>query len=211
MTPNAALTSLLWVALAFFCGSLPLSLWLGRVALHVDIRQYGDGNPGAANVWRAGGKWWGLLAILLDALKGAIPVGIAAYGAGVQGWTLVAVALAPILGHAYTPFLAGQGGKALSVTFGIWTGLTLWQAPVVLGIAFAVWLKVLVVEGWAVLAGMLTLLAYFLVTGAPWEWLAVWAGSFVLFVWKHRQDYRRPPRWKEGWLAPLFRQSGKSS
>lgn len=196
---------LAWVALAFFCGSLPLSLWLGKVALHVDIRDYGDGNPGAANVWRAGGRWWGLLAILLDGFKGAIPVGIAAYGAGVQGWTLVAVALAPSLGHAWSPFLRFQGGKALSVTFGVWTGLTLWQAPVVLGIAFAVWLKILVVEGWAVLFGMLTLLVFFLATSAPWEWLAVWVGSLALLLYKHRADYRRPPRLQDGWLAPLFR------
>lgn len=203
MSPS--LTALLWVAFAFVCGSLPLSLWLGKAALHVDIRAYGDGNPGAANVWRAGGRWWGLLAILLDAFKGAIPVGVATYGAGVQGWTLVAVALAPILGHAWSPFLRFQGGKALSVTFGVWTGLTLWQAPVVLGIAFAVWLKILVVEGWAVLFGMLTLLVFFLATSVPWEWLAVWVGSLAIFLYKHRADYRRRPRLQDGWLAPLFR------
>jgi len=204
-TSGTAMTDLLWIALAFVCGSLPLSLWLGKVALHVDIREYGDGNPGAANVWRAGGRWWGLLAILLDAFKGAIPVGIAAYVAGVQGWALVAVGLAPILGHAYSPFLRFQGGKALSVTFGVWTGLTLWQAPVVLGIAFAIWLKILVVEGWAVLFGMLTLLVFFLATGAPWEWFGVWVGSFAIFLWKHRADYRRRPPLEDGWLAPLFR------
>jgi glycerol-3-phosphate acyltransferase PlsY len=188
------LQSLLWIAIAFVCGSLPLSYWLGRVALHTDIRQYGDGNPGATNVWRAGGPAWGLLAMALDFLKGAIPVGIANYVAGVQGWTLVALALAPILGHAYTPFLGFRGGKALAVTFGIWTGLTLWIVPVVLGVSFALWLKVLVVEGWAILAGMLTLLVFLLVTRADPAWLAVWLGSLILFLWKHRADYQRRPR-----------------
>ena len=190
------LQSLLWIAIAFVCGSLPLSYWLGRVALHTDIRQYGDGNPGATNVWRAGGPAWGLLAMALDFLKGAIPVGIANYVAGVQGWTLVALALAPILGHAYTPFLGFRGGKALAVTFGIWTGLTLWIVPVVLGVSFALWLKVLVVEGWAILAGMLTLLVFLLATRADPTWLAVWLGSLLLFLWKHRADYRRRPRSK---------------
>ncbi len=194
-------TALLWVAFAFFCGALPLSYWLGRIFLHVDIRQYGDGNPGAANVWRAGGKWWGLLAIFLDAFKGLIPVALANFSTGLTGWALVATALAPILGHAYTPFLRFNGGKALSVTFGVWTGLTLWQAPVVLGLAFAVWLKLLVVEGWAILAGMLTLLVFFVLTQAPPDWLAVWAGSLLLFLWKHRTDFRRPPNLRQGSLG----------
>lgn len=197
-------TNLMWIAFAFLCGALPMSYWLGKAFLHVDIRQYGDGNPGAANVWRAGGKWWGLLAIFLDALKGLIPVALANFWAGLAGWGLAATALAPILGHAYTPFLRFNGGKALSVTFGIWTGLTLWQAPVVLGLAFVVWLKVFVVEGWAILAGMLTLLAFFLITQAPPTWLAVWAGSFLLFMWKHRADFRRPPDVQAGILGRFF-------
>ncbi|KPK05115.1 MAG: hypothetical protein AMJ56_16395, partial [Anaerolineae bacterium SG8_19] len=67
---------LIWIALAFLCGSLPLSVWLGRLVLGIDIRQFGDGNPGAANVWRAGGAKWGLTAVLLDFLKGAIPVAL---------------------------------------------------------------------------------------------------------------------------------------
>lgn len=193
-------TDLLWIAFAFLCGSLPLSFWLGKLALHTDIRGYGDGNPGAANVWRAGGKWWGLLAILLDAFKGLIPVALANFWAGLVGWPLVAVCLAPILGHAYTPFLRFEGGKALAVTFGVWTGLTLWQGPVVLGLAFAFWIALVRVEGWAILAGMLTLLIYFLVTAAPATWLAVWAGSFLLFMWKHRGDFRRRPDLSRGIL-----------
>jgi glycerol-3-phosphate acyltransferase PlsY len=184
-----------------------MSYWLGKVFLHVDIRQYGDGNPGAANVWRAGGKWWGLLAIFLDAFKGLVPVALANFWAGLTGWGLAATALAPILGHAYTPFLRFNGGKALSVTFGVWTGLTLWQGPVVLGLAFAVWLKVLVVEGWAILAGMLTLLVFFLITQAPTTWLAVWVGSFLLFMWKHRSDFRRPPDLRAGLLGRLLSKS----
>lgn len=200
------MTTVLWIVFAFFCGSLPLSYWLGRIFLHTDIRQFGDGNPGAANVWRAGGRWWGLLAVFLDALKGLVPVALANFWAGLSGWPLAAVALAPILGHAYTPFLGFSGGKALAVTFGVWTGLTLWQGPVVLGAAFAVWLLILRVEGWAILAGMLTLLVYFLLTQAPLTWLAVWLGSFLLFMWKHRADFRRRPDLSRGILGRFLPQ-----
>ena len=92
------MTNLLWVVFAFICGSLPFSVWVGRLALHEDVREFGDGNPGASNVFRAGGKGWGVLAILLDGFKGAIPVGLANYEAGLDGWAITAVALAPILG-----------------------------------------------------------------------------------------------------------------
>ena len=102
---NEPVTNLLWIAFGYLCGALPLSYWLGKVFLHVDIRQYGDGNPGGANVWKAGGKWWGLTAIIMDGFKGLIPVALANFQGGVTGWALVAVCLAPILGHAYTPFL----------------------------------------------------------------------------------------------------------
>ena len=80
-----------WIFIAFLCGSLPLSVWLGRVALGKDVTQYGDRNPGAANVWRAGGIGWGLLAATLDLLKGAIPVGLANFVFDMEGWALAAV------------------------------------------------------------------------------------------------------------------------
>ena len=195
------MSTIFWVVAAFVSGALPLAYWLGRAALGVDIRTYGDGNPGAANVFRAGGKGWGSLAILLEFLKGALPVGLAHYAGGLAGWPLVLTALAPILGHAYSPFLGWRGGKALSVTFGVWCGLSLYVVPIVLGIALAVWLAVLVVEGWAVLLGMFSLAAFFLASRPPWEWWAVWTGSLLLFIWKHRADFARSRRLDRGILG----------
>ena len=55
---------------AFGLGACPFSLWVGRWFLGRDIRNYGDGNPGAVNVFRAGGRKAGLLAVLLDVAKG---------------------------------------------------------------------------------------------------------------------------------------------
>ena len=199
--------SWLWILLAFLLGSLPLSVWLGKIALHTDIRHFGDGNPGAANVWRAGGKWWGIVAVLLDFLKGAIPVGLANYVVALEGWALVAVALAPILGHAFSPFLGFRGGKSLAVTFGIWTGLTLWVVPTVMGLGFGFWLAILVVEGWAVILGMLNLLVFLLVAMPDPVLLAVWFGSLLILVWKHRGDYHRSPQLSKGVLRRLFRKA----
>ena len=118
---------LVWFLVSFFCGSLPFSVWIGRWILKVDIRQYGDKNPGTANVFRAGSCFWGVVGLLLVFLKGAIPVGMAYWVYGLNEWGLALVAVAPVIGHAYSPLLGFHGGKALATTFGIWTGLTLWQ------------------------------------------------------------------------------------
>lgn len=183
---------IIWILIAFFCGSLPLSVWLGRVALGKDIAQYGDTNPGAANVWRAGGAVWGLLAVLLDSLKGAIPVGLANFVFGIEGWTLAAVAIAPIAGHAFSPFLGFRGGKALAVTFGVWVGLTLWIVPTILGLFFGLYLALLKPEGWAVMAGVFSLFLVLLIFGDP-LWLVVWAGMALILGWKHKADLAHKP------------------
>ena len=64
--------------------------------------------------------------------KGALPVALAYYVFGVSGWGLMPVMLAPILGHAYSPFLRFKGGKAIAVTFGVWTALTVPFGPFVM-------------------------------------------------------------------------------
>lgn len=192
-SPNS-IASALWILFAFLMGALPLSVWLGRLALGLDIRQYGDGNPGAANVWRAGGPRWGLLAGLLDFLKGLLPVGLANYAFGLEGLLLATVAVAPILGHAFSPFLRFNGGKALAVSFGIWAGLTLWLVPVILGLLFGLFLAILKPEGWAVLAGSLSLLPILLLLEANVVWLVVWAGMALILAWTHREELSRPPR-----------------
>lgn len=190
-TELVALSLVFFVALAFLSGALPLSVYIGRLALGVDIRQVGDGNPGAANVWRAGGSRWGWLAIVADFGKGAIPVALANFAFGWKGWALVAIAIAPVLGHAFSPFLGFRGGKALAVTFGVWTGLTLWLAPLILGLGFALWLAVFKENAWAVLAGSATQLAAFLLLGVPWEWYAVWVVITAVFIWKHKIELKR--------------------
>lgn len=176
------------VVLAFLSGALPLSVWIGQWALGADIRLVGDGNPGAANVWRVGGPRWGWLAIVADFSKGAVPVALTNFVLDWNGWALTVVSIAPVLGHAFSPFLGYRGGKALAVTFGAWTGLTLWLGPLILGLGFALWLVVLKKDAWAVLAGATTQLATFLILRVAWEWLAVWAGITAVFIWKHKTE-----------------------
>jgi glycerol-3-phosphate acyltransferase PlsY len=186
------MTTLLWIAFAFFCGSLPFSVWLGKIALGKDIRQFGDANPGAANVFRAGSTGWGWIAILLDILKGAIPVGLANFAAGITDWSLALIALAPIAGHAFSPFLHFKGGKAIAVSLGIWCGLTLYQVPMVLGLLLGTFIVLLTNNGWSTVLGFALLFVYLLLSAAPAWMLGVWLGNLIIVVYKHRADLQQP-------------------
>ncbi|MFB0546748.1 MAG: glycerol-3-phosphate acyltransferase [Anaerolineae bacterium] len=200
----AAITALFWIVLGFLLGAMPFSLWLGNLVLRIDIRRYGDGDPGAVNAWRAGGWRVGLPALLLDYLKSVLPVGLAHFSFGVSGWGLVAVALAPVLGHAFSPFLRFRGGKALAVTFGIWTGLTLGEGPTLLGILIGFFFFVQSADAWAVILGMLSFLAYLLLRQADVITLAIWGGNMLILLWKHRYDLRQPVR-PRPWVSNLVR------
>ena len=138
----------IWTLAAYLCGSLPFSVWMGRLFLGTEIREFGDGNPGGTNVIRAGSRPLGLSVIFLDGLKGLIPVLAAQEIEGLQSWELAPVALAAVAGHAFSIFLRFEGGKAIAITFGIWAGLTGWSTLIVLG--------------------ALLLIAYFSITG---RWL----------------------------------------
>ena len=138
-----AVITLIFIIVAFIAGSLPFSVWLGRSVLKQDITCYGDANPGATNVMRAGSKKLGILALVLDTLKALIPVAAAYYWAGVQDWRIIPIAVAPIAGHAFSPFLHWRGGKAVATTLGTWMALTIWEGPAIGG--FLLWFS----RGWS--------------------------------------------------------------
>jgi glycerol-3-phosphate acyltransferase PlsY len=193
--------TLIVVVAAFISGALPLAVWVGRLALRTDIRRYGDGNPGTFNVFRAGGTSWGLLALTLEILKGLLPVAIARYVLNFEGLALLLVALAPIYGHAFSPFLRGRGGKAVAVTFAIWAGLTIWEVPTVLGLLLGFWYAFVRQSGWAVILAMISLLFYLLLTQPDPLLLGVWSGNFLIFAWKHRSELTELPTLKDWYLA----------
>lgn len=188
------MNTVLWIFIAFMCGSLPFSVWVGRFAAQTDIRRYGDHNPGATNVTRAAGWGWGILALVLDISKGALPVGLAWYWAGLSGPALGLVALAPIIGHAYSPFLGFRGGKAIAVSGGVWIALTGGEVLIYLVPIFLIWFLILANDGWTIMLTMVSLLLYLLIFGSDPTFLFVWAGNSLLLGWKHRTELSQPPR-----------------
>ena len=84
------LTIVLWTIATYFIASIPFSLIVGHVFLGKDIRNFGDGNPGATNVKRAGGSIWiYLIALFADGFKGLFPVGIRMWLLGWSSWEVM--------------------------------------------------------------------------------------------------------------------------
>lgn len=120
----------------FFIGSMMFSYWIG-VLFNKDIRLFGDSNPGAFNLGRALGLKAGIAGALLDFFKGLFPLIIFTYHNYISGWEIFFVGIAPILGHAFSPFLRFKGGKGVTVTFGVWAALTYFEIALVYGILLA--------------------------------------------------------------------------
>lgn len=196
---------LILTLIAFLSGSTPFSVIVGRLVARVDIRDYGDHNPGATNVLRATNWGWFAVAVVLDFLKGLLPVGISWFSLGIRGWEIVPIALAPVLGHAFSPLLRFQGGKAVAATFGIWSGLTLFAGPTILGLLLPLMTAVFVVSGWAATMAMLAFGGFIWLqfgTIRP-ELLAIWLGNLAIFVWKQHEDLKRLPGIRP-WLLRLI-------
>ncbi len=186
---------LLATFLAFILGALPFSVWVGKALLNVDIRQFGDGNPGATNVLRAGSKAGYLLAVALDVSKGAIPAGLARNHYHLSGWPLVLICMAPVLGHAFSPFLHWSGGKALATSSGVWfaLGIPYFIAAVV---AIVIWSLLVEPSGYAVALTMLTMLLLLYLRDPGWTYTVIWLFQALIFLLKWRDDFRQRPRFR---------------
>lgn len=134
-TDSAAWLPILLGALGgYLCGSIPFGLILTRMAGLGDIRAIGSGNIGATNVLRTGNKGLAAATVILDALKGTLPVLVA--GSVLGPLAALAAAAGAFLGHVAPVWLAFRGGKGVATYIGCLLGLD-WRAA----LAFAVvWL-----------------------------------------------------------------------
>ena len=175
------------VVLAYLVGSLSFAVIVSRAMGLSDPRSYGSGNPGATNVLRSGNKTAAVLTLLLDALKGFVPVLLAdQFGArfGVGEGTVALVGLAAFLGHLWPVFFRFQGGKGVATAAGVLLGLNPW-----LGLA--------TLATWAIIAAFFrysSLAAIVSAVFAPFYQLLIWGGGpaalavglmGLLLIWRH--------------------------
>lgn len=194
MPPGVGLV-FVWLV-AFLSGAIPFSVWLGKLAMKKDVRDFGDGNPGAMNVFRSGSFLLGLAVLILDVSKGVLPVVWARQGLNYNGWKLVPVAVLPVLGHAFSPFLKFKGGKALAVTLGTWIGLTVWKIPLIAVVVIVAARFVIEPDVWMVSAA-LAAMGLALLFWIPDGWLGwILFLQTVIILWKYRGELLQHPRWK---------------
>ena len=116
---------------SYLLGGIPTGYIIGRIK-GIDIRKFGSGNPGTANVYRTLGKWPGILTFIVDFLKGFAPAMIAMHFFYIEGsadfskghwWIPVAAGGLAIAGHIWTPFLSFKGGKGVATSAGVFMAL----------------------------------------------------------------------------------------
>ena len=186
-----------YTILAVLLGSLPFSVWIGHVTTGEDIRNYGDHNPGATNVLRAGSRGGFLLAMALDISKGALVVGLAYQVWGIQDWRIVPVTLAPVAGHAFSPFLGGKGGKALATAFGVWIGLTIWSLSLAALGLLVFWRLIVSPPGWALLLALICLAIVIAIWFPRPFFLIVLALQSLILLYKEWADLQQRPSFRQ--------------
>lgn len=189
---------------AYLVGSLSFAVIVSRVMGLNDPRTYGSKNPGATNVLRSGSKAAAVLTLLLDAVKGWLPVMLVRwFGApyGLEEGTIAAVGLAAFLGHLWPVFFRFEGGKGVATAAGVLMGISGW-----LGLAtLATWLIIAVFFRYSSLASLIAAVfaPFFYVLGGGVAWhadarigvaIAIMAG---LLVWRHKENILRLMAGKE--------------
>jgi glycerol-3-phosphate acyltransferase PlsY len=184
VNPGAALAT---VVGAFLVGAIPFGVLVSRAFYHTDLRATGSGNIGAANALRTLGKRGAAAVLVLDALKGYAPT-VAGWAVGGSVLATIA-AFAAMLGHCYSPFLHGKGGKGVATLFG--TLFALWWPA---ALAFAVvWIAAVAASGFSSVGSMLGALAVapVLWLGLGRDGLAYGLAAALLVIYKHRQNLAR--------------------
>ena len=151
-----------FIAFAYLCGSIPFGLLIARWKSGKDVRTVGSGNIGATNVARAAGRGAAIATLVLDALKGLLPVLLAARVAASPAsmdhpkpWLAAACAVAAVAGHCFPFWLRFRGGKGVATGLGVALALAPWGA-LAGALVWLVFFKLLRISSVGSLAGVTT-------------------------------------------------------
>lgn len=180
-------------ASSYLIGSIPTGYIIVKLFTGQDIRTIGSGSTGATNVKRVMGKKWFFIVMLLDALKGALPVVLTALSATALahlGVLPVLAAVCAILGHSKSVFLNFTGGK--SVASGVGTLMALnWQAGLIIAAVWGIvtWVSKYVSLGSIVALALSPLIMWFLNAPIAYIVYALIAAIYVIYL--HRENITR--------------------
>lgn len=198
---------LIVAVVTYLLGSIPFGYLLVRIFRGEDIRQSGSGNIGATNVVRSGAKGLGIATLVLDALKGAIAVGLAAFLAASKfnfcetsflPWfchdpsrLMSLAALFAVLGHVFPVWLRFKGGKGVATALGVFCVLF----PKVILVSLVIFILVVAITRYVSLGSILGAIAFpvvaYFMQSADWPSLLLASGVSLIIVLKHHQNIRR--------------------
>ena len=202
------LTPAIATVVAYLIGSLSFAVVVSRLMGLQDPRTYGSKNPGATNVLRSGSKKAAILTLLLDALKGWVPVvAVKWWGEawGLGDGSVALVGLAAFLGHLWPVFFRFEGGKGVATAAGVIIGFNPW-----LGLAsLLTWVIVAYAFRYSSLASMVTAIfapTFFLFGNhvawtAPSTQVLALALMALLLIWRHAENINRLLAGKESKLG----------
>jgi len=191
------------VLLSYLIGSIPVAYIFGRVLKGIDIREHGSGNMGATNAFRVLGRGPGTIVLVLDIIKGIIPVTLLANAFGLgDALSLVIIAIAAVSGHNWTVFLGFKGGKGMATSLGVLIGLAVQflVLRIILLWVLIVWLGLFLLFGYVSLASIVAAIVFPVLMVAFLEPLPLIMMSIILcvfIVFRHRSNIKRLAKGQE--------------
>jgi acyl phosphate:glycerol-3-phosphate acyltransferase len=150
------------ILMAYLIGSIPTSVWIGRIFYGIDVRTKGSGNAGATNTIRVLGYKAGIPVLIFDVLKGWLAVFIARYFWQDTGQFpdfvdfRILLAIAAVIGHVFPVYAGFKGGKGIATLLGV--GIALF--PVSAAVAVLVFALTLIISGYVSLSSIIASITF---------------------------------------------------
>ena len=177
------------ILLTYFIGAIPSGVWIGKIFKNIDVRDYGSKNSGATNSYRILGAKLGVIVLVMDILKGFVPLYIASKF-DLKYNDLVILGLVAILAHTFSCFISFKGGKGVATSLGVF----LFLIPVITLILLVIFILIVyftkyISLGSITAAFLLPIFTFFTHRDSYLFALSVIIGIFVIY--RHKTNISR--------------------
>lgn len=210
--------NILALIIAYLMGSIPSSVWIGKMFYNIDVREFGSGNAGATNTFRVLGKKAGIPVLIIDILKGWLPVFCIRYmiDLNLQSEEFInlqlALGVATLIGHIFPVYVGFRGGKGVATMLGIVLALNLDAALV----SIVVFLTVFLITNYVSLSSIAGALSFpimvIVVFHTTIPSMALFSlVVFVMVLVTHQKNIERLFNKKEAKIRFIFKKKDESS
>ena len=178
---------------AYLIGSIPTGLICGRLLKGIDIRDYGSGNIGATNVFRVVGKLPGIIVLIIDILKGFVPVVMFPYTTGIsvsEGLFKVLISAAVISGHNWTVFANFKGGKGIATGAGVFLAISPFSTGITL-VLFCIIIALTKYISLGSICSAVVLPILLLLFKSPLEYTLFGLIMGLIVIYRHKENIKR--------------------